>query len=98
MHVEATGCVSLTKSTTQRAWTLVFSSSFLFSHIFLLSHTFVVFLFCLGQMYVRDQLSVSSCLLQLSAAGDFFAGFYFSTPLQACVQFLVFVQHLSVAY
>lgn len=56
--------------------TLVISSSFfffffLFSHIFLLSHTFVDILFCLGQMYVRDQLSVSSCLLQLSAAGDF---------------------------
>lgn len=27
-------------------------------------------MFCFGQMYVRDQLSVSSCLLQLSAAGD----------------------------
>lgn len=56
--------------------TLVFSSSFLFSHIFLLSHTFVDILFCLGQMYVRDQLSVLSCLLQLSTAGNF-AGFWF---------------------
>lgn len=54
--------------------TLVFSSSFLFSHIFLLSHTFVDILCCLEQMYVRDQLSVLSCLL--STAGDF-AGVFF---------------------
>lgn len=52
---------------------LVFSSSFfLFPHIFLLSHTFVDILCCLGQMYVRDHLSVLSCLL--STAGDFYWG------------------------
>lgn len=73
--------------------TLVFSSSFLFSHIFLPSHTFVDVLFCLGQMYVRDQLSVSSFF----AAGDFCV-IFFPLHCRPVFSLLVFVQHLSVAY
>lgn len=70
---------------------------FLFSHIFLLSHTFVDILFCLGQMYVSDRLSVLSCLLQLSHLLVSFS-LIFHTSAGLCSVFLVFVKHLSVAY
>ena len=58
---------------TKRPWS--FHALFLFSHIFLLSHTFVDILCCLGQMYVRDHVSVLSCLL---STADDFAVFHFS--------------------
>lgn len=55
VHVDATGYVSLTTSTTPRSYYGVltkgpwsFPALFLFSHIFLLSHTFVDILCCCG--------------------------------------------------
>ena len=58
---------------TKTPWS--FHALFLFSHIFLLSHTFVDILCCFGQMYVRDHVSVLSCLL---STADDFAVFHFS--------------------
>lgn len=67
----------------------VLSSSF-HSLILSFNHTFVY----LGQMYVRDQPSVLSCLNPLSRLMSFFA---YSRSAGLCsVFFGVFVEHFSV--